>query len=59
MSISIGPPYIVRCDAPGCRITEQLEARSFSLALDELKENGWQSKKVNKDWFHYCAGHKT
>ena len=44
--------YYVTCDACGKELDGVFS--DFDEARDSMKTNGWRTRRIGDDWFHYC-----
>lgn len=45
------------CDAKRCAEALPTDCADFESALEQLKEEGWEYRKVGNEWQHFCPIH--
>ncbi len=46
--------WIFACDI--CGKTLETDQADFNTAINMMKREGWQARKIGKDWVHGCNG---
>jgi hypothetical protein len=49
--------FYFECDAKRCAEVCVTPCVDFDSALEVLKEDGWEYRKVGKEWQHFCPEH--